>query len=156
MYTNIASTNVSFNFLRESKEFLSLILNNINSCVLLLNTRMELVAFNNAITSLFPRTAKSNLNYIKCGEAIGCAYQIDESKECGKSSKCLTCEIRMSAVSSYLENKATMNKEIIRPFYNENNEKVDIHIRYSTRHFSFEGEKYIILLIENMNSTLDS
>lgn len=149
MITDLASTNVSFNFLRGSTDFLTLILDNINSCVLLLNNKMELIAFNNALTTLFPRNKLNNLNYIKCGEAIGCAYQIEERKECGNTTKCRTCEIRVSAITSYLENKFTSNKEIIRPFYNENNEKIYKKLRYSVRLFPFKGEKYIILLIES-------
>ncbi|TLX74984.1 hypothetical protein E9993_11370 [Labilibacter sediminis] len=148
MYTNLASTNVTFDFLRGSNEFLTLVLNNINSCILLLNTRMELVSFNDAITSLFPHSTKSNLNYIKCGEAIGCAYQIEETKECGKTSRCFSCEIRMSAISSYLENTPTVNKEITRPFYNEMGKKENKILRYSTRHFTFQGERYVILILE--------
>ena len=94
MNTNVALTNVSFNFLKGSPEFLELILENINSAVLLLNNKMQLISFNNAFTTIFPLNKDKNLAFVKCGEAIGCAYQVEEQKECGKTSNCRNCEIK--------------------------------------------------------------
>lgn len=87
MYTNIVPSNVPFNFLKESDEFLPILLNNANSCILILNNRMELISHSNNLTNLFPRTKHINLNHLKCGEVIGCAHQIEEKTECGKSTK---------------------------------------------------------------------
>lgn len=151
MYTHLAASSISFNSLKESDEFLNIILNNVSSCILILNNRMELISFNNALATLFPRTKHTNLNYLKCGEAIGCAHQIEEKKECGKSTKCKNCEIRLSAISAYLENKVTTNKRIVRSFYNEKEEKEEKVLNYSTRILHFEGEKYVILIIDNVD-----
>ncbi len=150
MIHSIASTNVSFNFLKGSPDFLNIILNNINSCVLLLNNKMELIAFNNAINTLFPRTINSDIKYVRCGEAIGCAYQVEQQKDCGKTTKCRDCELRVSALSSYMDNKVTQFRTIVRPFYNNKNEKINKMFQYSTRLFPFEQERYIIMLVENL------
>ena len=48
-----AFTNESFNFLQNSNEFINLILNNINSCVLLLDKDVKLRAFNNVLKDNF-------------------------------------------------------------------------------------------------------
>ncbi|WP_075589707.1 hypothetical protein [Labilibacter marinus] len=144
------STNVSFSFLKGSSEFLNIILDNINSCVLLLNNKMELVSFNDAIKTLFPLSRQSDLKFIKCGEAIGCAHQVDEQTECGSTTKCRDCELRISALSSYINDSVTQFKKIERPFYNESGEKINIKLQYSTRLFPFETEKYIIMVLESL------
>ncbi len=148
MKSTITSTNVTFNFLKGSSNFLNLVVNNINSCVLLLNKKMELVAFNDAINTLFPRTKNSDPQYVRCGEAIGCAYHIDEQKDCGSTSRCKDCELRISAISSYIDNKVTPFTKIVRPFYNE---KINIKLQYSTRLFLFEGERYVMMVVESLN-----
>jgi len=150
MTTITTHTNVSFNFLKGSSDFLNLILNNINSCVLFLNSHMELIAFNDAIKVMFPMSNNCNLKYKRCGEAIGCAHQIEEQKDCGKTSKCRDCELRKSAMDAYLENRTTYKKRILRPFYTEQNIKVNKLLQYTSKLFSFEGDKYILLLIESV------
>jgi len=151
MKTNIALTNVSFNFLKGSQEFLELILENINCSVLLLNNHMQLISFNNAFFTMFPKNKDKDLSLVRCGEAIGCAYQVEEQKECGDTSNCRNCELRLSAISTYLNNTSTFRKKITRPFYLNNNKKVNLDLQYTTKNFAFEGDKYIVMLIECMD-----
>ncbi len=151
MMTSVSLTNVSFSFLKGSPEFLDLVLDNINSAVLLLNNRMQLISFNNALFDVFTKNKEKDLKYVRCGEAIGCAYQVEEQKQCGETSKCKTCELRLSAISTYLENTTTFRKEITRPFYLDNNEKVNMKLQYTTKYFAFENDKYILMLIECMD-----
>ncbi len=151
MMTSVALTNVSFNFLKGSPEFLDLVLDNINSAVLLLNNKMQLISFNNALFDVFSKNKEKDLKYVRCGEAMGCAYQVEEQKQCGETSKCKTCELRLSAISTYLENTTTFRKEITRPFYLDNNEKVNMKLQYTTKYFAFENDKYILMLIECMD-----
>ncbi len=60
---------------------------------------------------MFPKNKDKDLIYIRCGEAIGCAYQVEEQKDCGKTSKCRNCELRLSAISTYLNNTTTFRKK---------------------------------------------
>lgn len=147
---NTANTNVSFNFLKNSSEFLNLVLNNINSCVLLLDKQMRIQAFNDAVTTIFPLNKDNNIKLVKCGEAIGCAYQVDEMTECGKTSQCCNCELRLSAMESYLHNKTMYKKHIVKPFFTEKGKKENKHLQFSTRLFEFDNEKYIMLIIEDI------
>ena len=150
MHSTVASTNVSFNFLKGSSDFLNIVLDNINSAVLILNNKMELISFNDAIKTLFPSATNKELKFVRCGEALGCAYHIDEQKDCGNTSRCRDCELRKSAIASYAEDKTTSFKKIERPFYNEDNEKINVKLQYSTRLFPFESEKYIIMVLESL------
>ncbi len=75
MKNEMSCTNVSFEFLRRSAGFLNCILNNITSCVMLLDKEMYIKAYNDPLKSIFSSRANEDLLYIRCGEAIGCAYQ---------------------------------------------------------------------------------
>jgi len=150
MKRDIALTNESYNFLKNSSSFMSLVLNNINSCVLLLDKDVRLRAFNDALKTIFSNKKDESLLYVKCGEAIGCAYQIEEQKDCGTTSRCDSCELRLAALTSYVNNEVVYKKNIVRPFLNYNNEKENKHIQFSTRLFQYNNEKYIMMIIEDM------
>ncbi len=156
MKTNLTMTNESFNFLRGSSDFLNTILNNITSCVLLLDKEMRLRAFNDALNTIFTSKKEEELRYQKCGEAIGCAHQIEEQKECGETTKCKSCELRIAALTSYMNNEIIEKDHIIRPFFDTNHQKVDKHLQFSTRLFLFNHEKYIIMIIEDITNLTES
>ncbi len=145
----ITSTNATFNFLKGSNEFLNLVLDNVNCSVLLLNNRMELIAFNDVVKNMFPASRTKRLQYTKCGEVLGCAYQIGEGEECGKTAHCKTCELRLSAINSYLDGASITRKKIVKPFYINDFIKMDKTLVYSIRTFVFQGEKYLLLTISD-------
>lgn len=144
-----AFTNESFSFLSQSSEFLNLIWGNINSCILLLDKDVRLRAFNDALRTIFSNKKDEDLLYVHCGEAIGCAYQIEEQKECGSTSRCNSCELRIAALNSYMDDVAIYKDHIVKPFFTHENKKVDKHLQFSTRLFHFQKDKYIIMIIED-------
>lgn len=150
MKTDITMNNTSFSFLKGSSEFLNVVLDNISVCVLLCDKDMKLRVFNDAMKTLFSNKKDEDLLYMRCGEAIGCAYQIEEQKNCGETSRCSKCELRVAALTSYANNEPVFKEHVVRPFYNFKAEKVDKHLQFSTRLFIFEKEKYIMLLIEDV------
>jgi hypothetical protein len=156
MKQEITFTNKSFDFLQNSSEFLNIILNNTNSAILLLDKDVRLKAFNNSLKTIFSNKKDENLLYIKCGEAIGCAYQIEEKTECGNTSQCCNCDLRISALTSYMNNEIIYKNHIIKPFFTYDNKKVDKHLQFSTRLFHFLDEKYIIMIIEDISKWYDS
>ena len=156
MKDQISMTNVSFDYLRNSPNFLNLVLNNISSCVLLLNRNMELHAFNDALKTIFSARKDENLLYVRCGEAIGCAYNVDEMKNCGETSRCASCQLRESALISYSEDKAVYKRKISREFYMHDGKKVMKHLQFSTRCFRFEKDKYIILIIDDITELVNT
>jgi hypothetical protein len=155
MKSDLALTNVSFSFLRNSSDFLTILLNNINSCVLLLDKDVKLQAFNDSLKTIFSNKEDEDILYKRCGEAIGCAYQIEEQQDCGKTSKCCYCELRVAALTSYMNNETIYKDHISKPFINSNNQKVDKHLQFSTRLFQFENEKYIMMIIEDITKFVE-
>jgi nitrogen fixation/metabolism regulation signal transduction histidine kinase len=155
MKTDLCLTNESFSFLKNSSDFLNIILNNIDCCVLLLDKEMKLRAFNDSTKTIFSNRKDEDLLYIKCGEAIGCAYQIEEQKDCGTTSKCKNCKLRISALKSYMNNETIYKERISKPFLNYTNEKVEKKLQFSTRLFIFRHEKYIIMLINDITNLVN-
>ena len=154
MNEKISYTNVSFDFLSNSTKFLNLVLSNIPACVLLLDENMELQAFNEPMKSIFSNKAGEDLLYRKCGEAIGCAYQIEEQMQCGNTSQCKYCELRISALESFLNDAVIYKERIERPFFNQNFEKEIKTLSFSTRLFEYDERKYILLIIEDISKYL--
>ncbi len=146
--------NHSFEMLVGSGEFLNIVLNNITSCIVLLDQDVKLQAFNNALKTIFSNKENEDLLYMRCGEAIGCAYQIEEAKDCGTTTRCKTCELRLAALDAYLNNAVTYRKHINRPFLNNKMEKEYKDLQVSTRLFTYKKEKYVMLIIEDITELI--
>lgn len=147
---NISSDNQPFSVLKKNHEFLNAVINDIGSCILLLNKSMELVAFNHPMKNLFTDFNDQHFKYIRCGEAIGCAYNVEEQKRCGETSHCKECQLRKDALLSYSNNKPVYNRELSREFYKKTGTKELRHLRYSSRSFIANNEYYIMLIINDI------
>lgn len=156
MNHRISMTNVSFAFLKSSSDFLNLVLNNINSCVLLLDKDMRLQAFNDATTAIFLRNKEEDIQYVRCGEAIGCAYQVEEMKDCGQTPHCNRCPLREAALISYSENKPVYREHIAREFYMNDGKKVLKHLQFSTRSFHFQKDRYILMIVDDISEFVET
>lgn len=150
MQTDLTHTNERFSVLSEDSEFLNLILNNISSCIMLLDKDLKLRAYNNPMLSIFSNKRDENLMYRKCGDVIGCAYQIEEQKLCGTTSMCRTCELRLAALHSYVNNEAIFREHITKPFFDYDGKKEDKDLQFSTRLFTYKKENYIITILEDI------
>ena len=111
---------------------------------------MRLQAFNDAFKTIFSNKKDEDILYKHCGEAIGCAFQIEEGVDCGKTSQCVNCELRIAAFDAYFDGKIVYKEHIQRPFFDQNNQKVYKDLQFSTRKFHFNKDKYIVMMIEDI------
>lgn len=151
----ISSENTSFNYLRGSGEFLNTVLNNISSCVLLLDQDMKLQAFNDAMKTIFSNKPNEHLIYQRCGEAIGCAATVEERKECGSTSKCGSCELRKCALKSYTEDIVYYKNRISKEFFRVDDYKEVRHLQFSTRCIRFNGDRYVMMVIDDLTPLIN-
>jgi hypothetical protein len=150
MNNDLTHTNERFSVLSNSSDFLNIILNNISSCVMLLDNELRLRAFNDPLTTIFSNKKNQELLYRKCGDVLGCAHQIEEDSPCGSTSKCNTCEIRISALLSYVENRPVNNENLIKSFVDFDGNREDKHLQFSTRLFKYRDENYIVAIIDDI------
>lgn len=152
---DISSENTSFNYLRGSADFLDAVLNNISSCILLLDKDMKLHAFNNAIKTLFSNKPNEHLLYTRCGEAIGCAATVEEKKDCGTTTKCGTCMLRKCAIMTYADDVAYYKNRLSREFYRTDSEKELRHLQFSTRCIRYDQDRYVIMIVDDLTTVIN-
>ncbi len=147
----ITSENTSFDFLHGSSDFMNIVLENMTSCVLLLDKKLELQAFNNPIKTIFSNKPDEDLLYKRCGNAIGCAFTVEEEKECGETSKCKNCQLRKDGIRAYSDKKTIYNQRLDREFYTSDSKKELKHLRYNVRYFPFKKDNYIIVIVQDIS-----
>jgi len=131
--------------LKESNEFLNLLLDNINSAVLIADENLQVHQFNNSFLNLFDSAAEA-IAETKFGEAIGCVNAIIENKTCGATSQCSHCILRSSLIYNLIDRAPVDNQPLNRVFYIKGN-PVEKHFQFSTRPITFQGRKMFLIII---------
>ena len=131
--------------LKESNEFLNLLLDNINSAVLIADEKLQIHQFNNSFLNLFDTAAECTLE-TGFGEASGCVQAILENKPCGETSQCADCILRRSLLHNMIDNAPAHKQSLKRVFY-INGEPLTKHLQFSTRSIMFQGQKMFLVII---------
>jgi nitrogen fixation/metabolism regulation signal transduction histidine kinase len=152
----ISSENTSFSYLRGSPDFLGAVLDSISSCLLLLDKDMKLQAFNDPLRSIFSNRKNEHMLYRFCGNAIGCAFAIEEEKDCGITSNCCNCELRKCALSTYSEGISYHNNLIERDFYRVDGSKQKKILRFSTRLIRYSEDRYVLVIVDDVTELIEN
>ena len=133
------------NDLRESNEFLNLLLENMNTAVLVVDENYKISQFNKAFLNLFDMAA-GNPEGSAFGDLSGCVHAVKEDKPCGETSHCKNCMLRQSFVQALVENAPVEKHTIERIFYfNGRPEKK--YLEFTTRQISFQARRMYLVLI---------
>jgi sigma-B regulation protein RsbU (phosphoserine phosphatase) len=131
--------------LHESNEFLNLLLDNINSAVLIADENLHIHQFNDSFLNLFDN-ATDSLMADSFGEITGCVNAVLEDKPCGETSQCGHCMLRRSLVQTLTENAPTERQRLERTFY-INGEPSQKYLEFSTRRIIFQGREMFMVII---------
>lgn len=131
--------------LRESNDFLKLLLDNINSAVLIADENLKIYEVNDFFLSLFNQSESQDMAKT-FGGAMGCAYAIEENKACGETTRCEKCLIRRSLLDTLIKKVPADKLWLERVFY-MNGQPVKKYLEFSTRHISYQGRKMILVII---------
>ncbi|MFC1885722.1 SpoIIE family protein phosphatase [Thermodesulfobacteriota bacterium] len=131
--------------LRESNEFLNLLLANINSAVLIVDEHLQIHQFNDFFISLFDRALDVFVEK-SFGKVTGCVNAITENKPCGETSQCKACILRRSLVQTLVEKVPADKITLDRIFYIDG-EARQKHLEFSTRPIYYKGQKLILVII---------
>lgn len=150
MNENLTSAYTRFVDLKSSSQFLDFLLNNISSCVLMLNKEMKLQAFNDPFKTLFENSNSGKVLYERCGEVIGCAFTVDEEKNCGETSHCDQCILRLTALKAFSSHKNIYNQILEREFYLTKGKKERRKFRFSAKPLYHETNYYLIVILDDI------
>ena len=131
--------------LRESNEFLNLLLNNINSAILIADDKLQIHHFNNSFLNLFDNAAEG-FTKRGFGEAAGCVHAVVENKPCGETSHCAHCLLRKSLIQTLVEDAPVDRQHLERTFF-FSGKPVQKHLEFSTRRISFRGRNMFLIII---------
>jgi len=131
--------------LKESNEFLNLLLDNINSAVLIADENLQIHQFNDSFLTLFDSAAESVLE-ASFGETAGCVNAITENKSCGQTSHCAQCILRRSLIQTLTDRVPVDNQPLNRVFYIKG-KPIQKHLRFSTRMILYQGRKMFLIII---------
>jgi phosphoserine phosphatase RsbU/P len=139
---------IELNSLKESNEFLNLLMNNITSAVFLVDKEVRLQQFNDAFKKLFSKAEVELINKL-CGNAIGCDYTVEEGQLCGKTSNCGKCGLRDSVFRAFAEKAPTFKVKLHRDFY-IGGLRVNKHFLFSSMYLSYRDEEMILIIVDDM------
>lgn len=131
--------------LRESNDFLNLLLDNINSAVLISDENLQIYQFNDAFLNLFDKAQESETDQY-FGQVTGCVNAVKENKRCGETSRCGLCILRRSLIKTLTENAPIDRVRLDRIFYIDG-EPTQKYLEFSARPIDFQGRKMILVII---------
>jgi phosphoserine phosphatase RsbU/P len=137
--------------LKESKDFLNTLLDNITSAVFIADRNMRVHSVNNALQTLFTKAEDDIVGQL-CGNAIGCQYSVAENKPCGSTSHCYECLIRNSLYRLFTEMVPTNREKLKREFYIDG-QPVLKYLQFSTKYIRYHNEEMVLIIVDDITET---
>ncbi len=131
--------------LKESNEFLNLLLDNMDQAVLVVDEDFKIFQVNDYFFELFDRAADSVVDK-RFGGVSGCIHSVLENKPCGEAQACKDCVLRRSVIQTLVERVPADRVRLNRKFYIDNR-PVEKFMQFSTRFIKYDGRKMILVLI---------
>ena len=139
---------LNLNNLKESNDFLNVLLNNINEAIFIIDKDFRIVNFNNTIKNIF-NSQDEKLFKELCGNALGCQFVIEENNNCGHTSQCQNCTLRKSFNSALKNTFTESTGKLVRNFY-INDKKVKKHFNFTSKEIIYDNQKMILLIFDDV------
>ena len=136
------------NELRESSDFLDILLDSISSAIFILDPDLRVRNFNDAFSKLFRKTEERILGQLG-GNAISCEYTENDTRQCGTASHCKNCELRNSLLSCFLEN-VPANKGLLNREFMIDGRRVRKFLNFTTKLITFQGQKKVLVIVDDI------
>ncbi len=140
---------IALDNLKESNEFLNLVLESINSAILISDENMRIHQFNNSFLSLFDQAADRVIES-SFGQLSGCVNAVKENKSCGGTSKCQFCVLRKTLLQALGEDYPVDRKYMESVFYIKG-KPVLKNLEVTSRLIRFHGQKMILVIIYDVS-----
>lgn len=140
--------------LRESKEFLNGLYENVTTAIFLADREARLVHFNDAFKTLFYKPEDALIGQL-CGNAIGCVFPLDEGVDCGLASNCARCQLRANIVKSFIE-RVPVYKAALERVFEIGGRRIRKHFCFTTKHQSYRGAEYVLVLVDDVTELVEA
>jgi diguanylate cyclase (GGDEF)-like protein len=134
--------------LKKQKDFLEILMDNLETKMFIVNDSMEIQEFNKSSEKIIGSDI-SDIYSKKCGDLMQCAHAIDENKPCGETSQCRQCSLRNSVSDSLFKDSDTNKKILFRKHYidGKKEEKFFLH---STKKISYDNKDMSLILLDDI------
>jgi len=139
--------------LKNSNQFLNIVLDNINSAVFLVSPDRIIKRVNKALENLFSSSGDKLIEEL-CGNALGCQYAIEERKACGETTHCAGCIFKKTVTKAFEEDSFSQREILKRGFY-INRVLTDKFFYFTTKKVSYQGEKVILVVFDDVTEIED-
>lgn len=139
--------------LKESNEFLNILFDNINSALFIVDQTATIKNVNDSFSILFQKREEQIIGEL-CGNALGCAFAVEEGKNCGTTSYCSKCNLRKDILKTMSDKVPTYRNKLSRDFYTSQTKSTK-HFLYSTKFIQYHGKKYILIIVDD-NTELEN
>lgn len=133
--------------LKESNEFLNILFDNITSALFIVDQSAKIENVNDSFSILFQKREEQIVGEL-CGNALGCVFAVEESKDCGTTSNCSNCKLRKDILKTMSKKVPTYRNKLSRDFYTSQT-KGSKHFLYSTKFIQFHGKKYTLVIVDD-------
>lgn len=140
--------------LKESNTFLNILLDNLVTAVFVIDKNICIQSFNNSFKALFQKQEDKILGQL-CGNALGCAYTVDEGKNCGETSNCQHCTLRDSLLKAFTHKVPTYKAQLYRKFY-INHQAITKYLLYSTKYITFNDEEMVLVIVDDITELMEA
>jgi len=136
--------------LKESSEFLKLLLDNIDAAVLVVDEKLEIHQFNRSFLDLFDRAA-DQLTQASFGQISGCVNSVLENQPCGSTSQCRFCLLKKSLLQAFTGRAPVKRQRLDRTFYIDGR-AVQKNLEFDARPIQFNGRHMILVIIHDVTA----
>lgn len=137
--------NIDIKELKDSNEFLNILLQNMDSAIFIADEHFKIHQFNDSFLTLFNRSG-SNLVDLTFGPASGCINAVQENKPCGETSACKNCIINQTLHNTILNLEPNEKKYLERIFYIDG-KPVKKYLEFTSRAITFQNQTMILVFI---------
>ena len=129
----------------DSNDFLSSLLNNITSAIIIIDKNFKVQKINKSFRNLFQKSEEDvyNKNF---GNIMGCVFHVKEEANCGELVNCNVCKLRYNIIKCLTEKVDSINTLIKQEFF-IGNEFVLKYFYTTTKYFEYKGLEYIFVII---------
>lgn len=139
---------ITLGTLKESSEFLNLLLDHVDAAVLIADENLHIHQFNNSFLDLFDTASNAEIGQ-SFGQASGCVNAVLENRSCGETSHCHSCLLRRSLIAMLTERVPVDRKRLERVFYMDGEPHLK-YLEFSARPIQFQGRRMILVIIYDM------